>query len=145
RCQTGVVPQQPCEEGLGAGGWQRVEAYVRVVSLAAPAVLVLGAIIDQQTAERCRQAFDEPVAERLRLTVNPVQVLKDQEQWLHLAFPQQHAPQGLQGALATLRRIELTEWALVGQHIKEREERWQRVLERLVQGEHLARDLGAHG
>ena len=48
RRQTGVIPQQRLEEFVGAGRRQRVEPQLRVVGLAAPAVLVLRAIVDQQ-------------------------------------------------------------------------------------------------
>ena len=71
---------------VGAGRWQRVQAQLRVVGLTPPAVLVLGAIVDQQEEPRGRQALDQTVQQRLRLGVNPVQVLKDQQQGLHLAF-----------------------------------------------------------
>jgi hypothetical protein len=46
--QAGVVAQQRLEKLLGAGGRQRVQAQLRVVGLAAPGVLVLGAVVDQQ-------------------------------------------------------------------------------------------------
>ena len=145
RRQAGVVPQQRRQEGLGAGGRQRVEPQLRVVRLAAPAVLVLRAVVDQQQEVRRRQALDEAVEQRLRLTVNPVQILKHQEQRLHLAFTQQHAPQGLEGALAALRRVQVHKGAVVWQDIQQRQQGREGVLERLVQGEDLARDLGPDG
>ena len=105
RCQTGVVPQQRREERLGAGGRQRVEPELRVVRLAAPAVLVLRPIVDQQQEVGRGQALDEAVEQGLRLAVDPVQVLKDQQQRLHLTFAQQHALQRFEGALAALCRV----------------------------------------
>ena len=44
-------------------------------------------------------------AERLGLRVDPVQVLEDQQEGLHLALPQEQTLEGVQGALAALRRI----------------------------------------
>ncbi len=62
-----------------------------------------------------RQAVDQAIEQRLGLGVDPVQVLKDQEQGLHLAFAQQHALERGQGALPPLRRIERQEWTVGGQ------------------------------
>jgi hypothetical protein len=59
--QAGVTPQQRREECLSAGGWQRVEPQVRVIGLAAPAVLVLRPIVDQEQQARRRQVLDEAV------------------------------------------------------------------------------------
>ena len=47
RCQARVVPQQGVQELVGTRRRQRVEPQLRVVRLAAPAVLVLGPVIDQ--------------------------------------------------------------------------------------------------
>jgi hypothetical protein len=68
-------------------------------------VLVLRPIVDQQQESGGGQALDEAVEQRLRLAVDPVQVLKYEEQRLHLAFAQQYALQRVEGALATLRRV----------------------------------------
>ena len=90
-CQAGVVPQQGLQECLGARRRQRVEPQLRVVGLAAPAVLVLRAVVDQQQEPGRRQALDQAVEQGLRLGIDPVQILKDQQQRLHLALAQQHA------------------------------------------------------
>jgi hypothetical protein len=60
---------------------------LRVIGLAAPAVLILGAIIDQEEEPGGRQALNQAVQEGLRLGIDPVQVLEDDEQRLHLALP----------------------------------------------------------
>ena len=106
RLQTGIVPQEALQQGLGARRGQRVEPELGVVGLAAPAVLILGAVVDQQQQAGGGQALHQAVEERLGLGVDPVQVLEDQQQGLHLALPQQQALEGVQGALAALRRIE---------------------------------------
>ena len=107
RCQAGVVPQQGLEELVGARRRQRIEPQLRVVGLAAPAVLVLRAVVDQQQEAGRGQALDEAVEQRLGLGIDPVQVFEDQQQRLHLAFAQQHALERVERALAALRRIEL--------------------------------------
>src|SRR5262249_30904592 len=65
--EAGVIPQQRLEERVSAGRRQGVEAELRVVRLAAPAVLVLRAIIDQQEQARRRQALHQAVQQGLRL------------------------------------------------------------------------------
>ena len=77
--------------------------------------------------------------------VDPVQVLKDQQQRLHLAFAQQHALEGVERALAALRRVELQERAVLRQGVQERQQRREGVLEGLVQRQHLPGHLGPDG
>jgi hypothetical protein len=74
-----------------------------------------------------------------------VQVFPDQEQRLHLALAQQYALERLQRALAPLRGIEHQERTVLRQGIQQREQCGDRLLEHLVQGQDLPRDLGADG
>jgi hypothetical protein len=76
-------------------------------------VLVLGAIIDQKEQARCRQALHQAVQQGLRLGIDPMQIFKDHEHRLHLTFPQEHAFERRECALAALRRIERQEGAVV--------------------------------
>jgi hypothetical protein len=62
-----------------------------------------------------------------------VQVLKDQQQRLHLAFTQQQALAGIERALAALRWVKLQERAILRQGVQERQQGGERVLEGLVQ------------
>jgi hypothetical protein len=56
------------------------------------------------------------VQEALRLDIDPAQVLEEQ-QGLHLTFPQQQALQRPQGALATLGGVEgLLRWIVKSSH-----------------------------
>ena len=118
---------------------------MRVVGLAAPAVLILRAVVDQQQQAGRGQTVDEQVEEGLRFRVDPVQVFKDQQQRLRLALAQQQALEGLEGALAALRRIEFQERAVGRQHVQQRQQCRQRVLEGVVQRQHLPGQLGAQG
>jgi hypothetical protein len=61
RRQTGIVPEQGVQERLGTHGWQRVEAQLRVIRFAAPAVLVVGAVIDQEQEPRRWQALNQRI------------------------------------------------------------------------------------
>ena len=145
RRQAGVVPQQGLQELVGTRRGQRVEPELRVVGLAAPAVLVLRAVVDQEQEPGRRQALDQAVEQGLGLGIDPVQILKDQQQRLHLAFAQQHALERLERALAALRRIERQERAVLRQGVQERQQRRDGLLERLVQRQHLPGHLGPDG
>ena len=119
--EAGVVPQEGLQQFVGARGRQWVEPQLRVVGLTAPAMLILGAVVDQQQQVGRRQAFDQTVEQRLRLGVDPVQVLEDQQQGLHLAFAQQHPLERGERALPPLRGIERQEGAVGGQRVQERQ------------------------
>ena len=64
-----------------------------------------------------------------------MQVLKDQQQRLHLAFAQQ-ALERLEGALPPLRWIELPEGTVIWQSLQERQE-GDGVLQPLIERQHL--------
>jgi hypothetical protein len=57
---------------------ERVESELRVEGFAAPAVLILGAVINQQQHPGGRQAVDQRIEHGLRLAIDPVQVFEDQ-------------------------------------------------------------------
>ena len=120
RLQAGVVPEQGVQERVGAQRRQRVQPQLRVIGLAAPAVLVLGPVVDEQQDLGGGETLDQAVEQGLGLGVDPVQILADQEQGLHLAFAQQHALERREGALAALGWIKLAERAVVGQGVQER-------------------------
>ena len=104
-------------------------------------MLVLRAVVDQQQHAGRRQALHQRLEERLRLRIDPVQVLEDQQQRLHLAFAQQHALEGLQRALTPLWRFELLERTVRREDVEQGEERGERLLQRLVERQHLPGNL----
>jgi hypothetical protein len=108
-------------------------------------VLILRAVVDQQQDVGRRQALDEAVEHGLGLGVDPVEVFEDQEQELYLAFAQQHALELGEGALPPLGRIECQEGTIGGQHIQERQQRREDLLESLVQSQEVPRDLCPNG
>ena len=83
-----VVPHERLEEGVSARRRQRVEPQLGVGGLAAPAVLVLRAVVDQHEALGGREALDQRIEQGLRFGIDPVQILEHQQQGLHLAFTQ---------------------------------------------------------
>ena len=108
-------------------------------------MLVLGAVVDQEQAAGRGQALDQAVEQGLGLGIDPVQILEDQQQRLHLALAQQHALERLEGALAPLRGIERAEGAVLGQGVQQPEEGRDGLLQGLVQRQHLPGDLGPDG
>ena len=124
RLQTSIVPKQTPEEDLDVRRRQRVEPKLGVVGLRAPAVLILGAVVDQQEHADGGQALHQAIEERLGLRVDPVEVLEGQQERLHLALPQDQAFERVQGALAALRRIESLPVSLLHRHLQEGEEGW---------------------
>ena len=101
-----MLPQELVQQGLRTVRGQGVEPELGVGRLAPPALVIVGTIGDEQHEARRWQAVDQAVQQGLRLGVDPVQVLHDQEQGLHLARPHEQAHAGRQHVLAALHRIE---------------------------------------
>ena len=91
---AGILAEQRVQQLVGTlGAASAIEPQLAVVRLAAPGVLVLGPVVDhEQEQARRRQALDQAVEQRLRLAVDPVQVLEDHQERLLPALPQQQAP-----------------------------------------------------
>src|SRR4029453_13092542 len=104
------------------GGGRRVEPQLGVRGFIAPAVLVFGAVVDQQQEAGRGQAIDETVEQGLRLGIDPGQALKAKQQGLHLALAQEYPSEGIEQTLAPLRGIEGTKWAIVRQGVQQPEE-----------------------
>src|SRR5262249_59562529 len=119
RRQARVVPEQGVQKLVGAHQRQRIKPQLRVVRLATPSVLVLRTIVHQQQEMGSRQALDQAAQQGLRLRVDPVQILKHQQQWLRLAFAQHQTLEGIECALAPLRWIELQERAVLRQGVQQ--------------------------
>jgi hypothetical protein len=70
--QAGIIAQQGVQELVGTGRRQGIEPQLRVIRLAAPAVLILRPIVDQEQ-QACRwETLDQAVEQGLRLSVDPV-------------------------------------------------------------------------
>src|SRR5262249_2823292 len=86
RCEHGIITEKRLEQLASALRWQRVQSGLAVGGLAAPSVPVLGPIVDEKE-QACRaQALHHSVKQGLRLTVDPVQVFEDHEEWLLSSF-----------------------------------------------------------
>lgn len=81
----------------------RGDAKLPVAALPAPAVLVLRPVVDERQQTRSREALDQAVEQRLGLGIDPVKVLEDDDDELHLGLAEEQALDRLQGASPALR------------------------------------------
>jgi hypothetical protein len=144
RLQTRVVPQEAMEQGGGAHRRQRVESDLGVIGFLAPAVLIFGAVVDQQEQAGGGQALHQAIEERLGLSVDPVQVLEHQQQGLHLALPQEQAFERVQGALAALRRLEALPGFILHLYLQQGQEGRQARPQGWIQRQQAAGELLTH-
>ncbi len=139
--QRWVVAEEGLQELARALGRERVEPQLAVVGLAPPAMLVLGPVVDEQEDPGRGQTLDQAVEQRLRLGIDPVQVLEDEEERLPLALPEQEVLDGLEGALPALGGIERLPVGVLDGDIEEREQGGQDRLEGAIEREELAGHL----
>jgi hypothetical protein len=99
-------------------------------------VAVLRPVGDHEEYAAGGDLVDEGVEHGLALRVDPLEILEDDQERLHLAFVAEQPRQGVERALAAPRAVE----RLPGD-VEEREEHGELDEERLVGGEQLARDL----
>jgi hypothetical protein len=142
--QAGGVspPGGAAHRGTGRGPWR--EPQWGVVGLAAPGVLVLGPVGDQQPQARGGPARDQALEQGLRLGLDPGQACKDPQQRLPLALPQPQALERRPGALAALRWSEGAPRTAFRQPLQERQPHREGGLQDLVERQPLADHLGAH-
>jgi hypothetical protein len=120
--EADVAPEQALQQRGRILGPERVQPELAVVGLPAPAVPVLRPVVDEEQEPGRRQALDQPVEPRLRLGVDPVEILEHDQERLDLALPQEEPPEGLDGALPTRGRVQDLPPAILHRHIEQREE-----------------------
>jgi hypothetical protein len=86
RLKTGIRPEQRAEELLGRLRRQGLQPQLTVVRLTRPTLLVLGPIVDDEKEPGRRQALDHAIEEGLRLRVDPLKILDDEQERLDLAL-----------------------------------------------------------
>jgi len=133
RRQARITTKQRFEKFLGARRRQGVEAQLPVVGLAAPEVLVLRPVVDEYQHRCRRQALDELLQHVLRLAVDPVQILEDHDEWLHVTLAEQQMFHSVERALSPLRRLETVPLLILDRYIEDGEQRRQGRLQRAVQ------------
>ena len=85
--QARVGAEQGLEEGGGLCGRQGVNAQLRIIGLPTPMVLILRPIADEQEKLGARQTLDQRVEDALSSGVEPVEILKDEEEGLESDSP----------------------------------------------------------
>lgn len=128
-------------ECLGGCRGQRIEAKLGVVSFAHPAVVIFGTVANEQEHTGGRQTLNQAILEHLRLTVDPVEALDDQEQGLDLALPYQQMRDGVHDPLTALGRIEALPPGVFNRHLQEHQECGQDRLQGCLQRLELVGDL----
>src|SRR4030095_14611910 len=84
-----VLSKETMEQLDRTLGRKRIEPELRVRDLAAPVVLVLRPVVDEEQEPRRRQALDETVQQRLGRGVDPVEILEDDQERLDLGLAQE--------------------------------------------------------
>ena len=140
RRQAGVVSQERLEEFVGTGRRQRVQPQLRVVGLAAPAVLVLRPVVDQQQ-ERAVGRLSTRLSSSAWVSVSiQCRSSKTSSERLHLALAQQDALErrrACAGGAAVDRAVR--NGLSSGRRVQERQERRNGVLQRRVERQDLRR------
>ena len=132
RGQARRIPEQRREELVGAIRRERIDPELRVVALASPPVAIFRPVVDEQRDPGRRQALNKGVEERLRLGIDPVQVLEHEEQRLDLALAMEETLDGLQRSLAAFGGAQRAPLPVVCS-VKEPEERREKRPQRFVQ------------
>src|SRR6185436_19642429 len=76
RVQARIGPEEDLEQHLGTLPWQRVDPEPGVDGLVAPVMRILEPMADEHQETGAGEALDQAVEQRLRLTVDPVQILE---------------------------------------------------------------------
>ncbi|MNL32426.1 hypothetical protein D3C87_1542750 [compost metagenome] len=100
RGESGIIAQQGTEQTLRFGRPQGRQHELGVAALWAPSRLVLGPVVHQEKDAGIRQALRQECEERLRLGVQPLQVLEQELDRLIQAFAHQQARDRIKGTLA---------------------------------------------
>ena len=87
RRQRGIVAEKCVQQLPSALGGKCVQPHLAVVRLAAPGVLVLGTVVNEEQEARRSQAVDKAVEQGLGLAVDPVEILEDHQEGLLARFP----------------------------------------------------------
>ena len=106
-------------------------------------MLVLRPVINQQQEPGGGQALDQAVQQGLGLGIDPVQILEDQQQRLHLTFTEEQALEAVERPLAPLGRIKRQKRAVRPAGPPGGPAARDRLLEGLVERQDLPRHSGA--
>src|SRR5215510_16397945 len=105
------------------------------MALAAPGVPVLGAVIHQEQEPSGRKTLDETIEERLRLRVDPVEVLEHEREGLHATLPEHEALARLERSLAALGRVQRLPPGIVDRDVEDGQEDREGWQQGLIEGD----------
>ena len=141
RIEARISPEEMVKELISACGRERIDPQLTVVGLPAPGMPVLRAVIHEQHHARRRQALHEPFQHGLGLAVDPVEVLEDHDERLHLALTKEQALDSFHRPLTPLGWVEPRPRLVGHRHIEQREQGRHGWLQRAIERQHLADDL----
>src|SRR2546422_787186 len=122
RCRGVLTSHQAIEEDVGILRRERVEPELRVVALVAPGVLVFGTIAQEKQNPMARDALDQGLEHRLRLGVDPGEILEEHGHRLAATLLEEQQLHRLQRPPLLLGGIELRPLRIVDRHVDERED-----------------------
>src|SRR5207245_8061929 len=106
---------------VSARGRQGIDPELAVIGLAAPRVLIFGTIAGEQQNAMARETLDQGVEYRLRLRIDPVEILKHEDDRPVATLLKEQQLHRLQRPAPLLLRIERLPLCIVDGHIEERE------------------------
>src|SRR6266571_4968163 len=101
--------QQGIEKFLRFGFAKRRQAQLRVIRLAPPLLSILGAVVHQQENAGTRDTLAQGIEEALGLSVDPVQVFKDEDKGLVETLAEEELFECLKGPSPPNLRVHLLE------------------------------------
>ena len=100
--EFGRVAEQAIEQFVGTHRLKRIDAQLRVVSPASPAVPIFGPVVDQQQHATGGHALNQAVEQCLGFAVDPMQIFEHQGERLSPAFAYEQPLDPVQGASSPL-------------------------------------------
>ena len=134
-----LTSHEDIEEGVRTLRRERVEPKLRVVTLVAPGVLVLGTIAEEKQNTATRDALDQGLEHRLRLGVDPVEILEEHGDRPETTLLEKQQLHRLQRSPLLLGGIEHLPRRIVDRHVEEREDGGERWRQRTRERQHLLR------
>jgi hypothetical protein len=123
RLDARVDPQKAPEKLLHALGRERVDLELSTIGTVTPSRLVLGPVSDKKKHASRGKALDDPIEESLRLGVDPLQILHQNNEWMGITRLQEEPRDGVDRALTPLIGLEVLPAGIHDRHVEKAEER----------------------
>ena len=135
------VPSSTSRNSSASALAKRRKPQLRVIRLLPPLMAILGTIVHQQQDLGRGHALTEHVRKPLRLAIDPVQVLKDQDQRLIETLPQEELLERLKGPSAPNLRVHLLQRRGLFFNPQQGKQIGQGVFQAAVEHQHFAADF----